>query len=105
MAKVNSTGAHANPEIALCNAPASAALCTFARRAWAVHNILTFMVEVIEDDTENGLPVRCTLTDMLGMISALANDLSDASDEFHANSIQMPAARNLPTAEDAIQAA
>lgn len=81
MAKSNSTGeVLSNLGITRIAVPDSDALMRFSSRAWAIHNVLAFMAASVDTDTEDGLPVQCTLIEMREALSSLATDLADASD-------------------------
>lgn len=45
--------------------------------AWKMYNVLAFMVEVLDDDETDELPVRCTLIDLRGDMEQLATSLQD----------------------------
>lgn len=45
---------------------------------WDVYNVLTFMVKAMDDDTLDGLPVRCTLMKLRGDTERIASVLMDA---------------------------
>lgn len=57
----------------------------FSERVWSIYNVLAFMVEAIDDDTPDGLPVRCTLSDLRVSAEQLAADLANTSDRFAAS--------------------
>jgi hypothetical protein len=50
-------------------------------RAWLAHNIIAFMVEGVPDDSNEKLPVRCTLIELRTMVYDLAVAISNLGDE------------------------
>jgi hypothetical protein len=52
-------------------------LCDESRLAWKIHNILAFMRVALDEDTTDGLPVKCTVTDLSIDMEKLATNLMD----------------------------
>ncbi|HDR9078214.1 TPA: hypothetical protein QDA98_000764 [Burkholderia vietnamiensis] len=83
MATANSTGSSHPPQGSGHRRPPDPkVLEDFSSRAWSIYNILSFMVEAVDDDATDGLPVRCTLVDMRQMVYELASGLGNASYEL-----------------------
>lgn len=49
--------------------------------AWAIFNILSFMIEALPHDSPEGLPTQCTLVDLKKRAEVLASELGDLADE------------------------
>jgi hypothetical protein len=45
--------------------------------AWNLHNIMSFMAEALPEDTNESLPVRCTLFHLRELTASLASKLGD----------------------------
>lgn len=52
--------------------------------AWELHNVITFMVNALPEDTAEGLPTLCTLRALRRDMKHLASSLSDIQDELAA---------------------
>ncbi|MFM0724822.1 hypothetical protein PQQ53_14155 [Paraburkholderia strydomiana] len=52
-------------------------LCDESRFAWKIHNVLAFMRAALDEDPVDGLPVKCTVTDLNIDVEKLATSLMD----------------------------
>ncbi|CAB3782160.1 hypothetical protein [Paraburkholderia fynbosensis] len=52
-------------------------LCDESRFAWKIHNVLAFMRAALDEDPADGLPVKCTVTDLDIDVEKLATNLMD----------------------------
>ena len=83
MANTNSTGSVAKAPKANAIVKSDLALLEeYSRRAWSIHNVLSFMSSAVDDDDADALPIKCTLIDLEQSAFDLATELGDESDEI-----------------------
>lgn len=58
-------------------------ICRVSGQAWKIHNVLAFMAEALPDDTQENLPVRCTVADLRFDMNELATGLMDLVRNAH----------------------